>query len=207
MIKLRFDVDYAYSSRIKSFLNIAGFKPKTWNYLNNAKIIADMINKSKEQVLAYWFFTPYTLPDQKLLELLNSERHEIGLHVVNNPLKELKQLEKVTGKKIKYYTIHGTIKLCTQLLWGRSFGQTQTVIPKDYPLLSLHLEPTISLDSACYNSNSVVFNQNCILAMHPEWLFCSNGKNRGPFFEELKRILEVESHSNLKVTTFKEVIL
>ena len=55
MIKLRIDVDYAYPSRIKSFiytaLNLKGGR----DYLKNSKTLARMINESPEEVKAYWF--------------------------------------------------------------------------------------------------------------------------------------------------------
>ena len=73
MIKLRIDVDYPYPSRTKSFLYLAfGIKKrKSKDYLRNARVIANMINESPKQVMAYWFFTPYTIPDGKLLPCLN----------------------------------------------------------------------------------------------------------------------------------------
>ena len=87
MIKLRIDVDYPYPSRTKSFLCVALRikSKKAKDYLKNARIIAKMINESPKEVKAYWFFTPYTIPDKKLLDLLNPEKHEVALHVANNP--------------------------------------------------------------------------------------------------------------------------
>ncbi len=86
MIKLRIDVDYPYPSRAKSFLCVAlGIKSKNGkDYLKNAHVIARMINESSKEVKAYWFFTPYTIPDKKLLDLLNPEKHEVALHVAND---------------------------------------------------------------------------------------------------------------------------
>ena len=96
MIRLRLDVDYPYPSRANSFLHVAlGIKhKKSSNYLKNAHIIARMINESQQEVKAYWFFTPYTIPDKRLLDLLNSEKHEVGLHVVNKPFEEWKATRK-----------------------------------------------------------------------------------------------------------------
>ena len=110
MIKLRIDVDYPYPSRAKSFLCVAlRIKKKlSKNYLRNSRVIATMINESKKDLKACWFFTPYTVPDKELLDLLNPERHEVALHVATNPNKEWKNLEKKTSGKIQYYTIHGT---------------------------------------------------------------------------------------------------
>jgi hypothetical protein len=94
MIKLRIDVDYPYPSRTKSFLCVAlGIKSKRGKgYLKNARIIAKMINDSQMEVKAYWFFTPYTIPDERLLDLLNPQKHEVALHVANDATKELKVL-------------------------------------------------------------------------------------------------------------------
>jgi len=87
MIKLRIDVDYPYTSRAKSFATVALRRKSTGgtDYLRNACIIAQMVNESQKNVKAYWFFTPYTVPDKRLLDLLNPEKHEVALHVVNSP--------------------------------------------------------------------------------------------------------------------------
>ena len=153
MIKLRIDVDYPYPSRAKSFLYIAlGIKKrKSKDYLKNAQVIAKMINESPKQVMAYWFFTPYTIPDKKLLDLLNPDRHEVALHVANDPYREWKILENETKRKVKYYTIHGTSRLFAQLLWGRKIGERQAKVPSDFPLKSFHDFTTISLDTVRYN--------------------------------------------------------
>ncbi|MGC8912286.1 MAG: hypothetical protein ACP5K8_09460, partial [Nitrososphaeria archaeon] len=99
-ITLRIDVDYPYSSRLKSFIYIALNLKPTRGYLRNPKIIARMVNESSKNVRAYWFFTPKTLPDTELLRLINNDRHEIALHIVNDPFEDLKLLEKVSGRKI-----------------------------------------------------------------------------------------------------------
>ena len=70
MIKLRIDVDYPYPSRVRSFIHTALNVQVGRNYLKNAKILARMINDSNEEVKAYWFFTPKTLPDNELLDML-----------------------------------------------------------------------------------------------------------------------------------------
>jgi hypothetical protein len=202
MIKLRLDVDYPYPSRAKSFLYIALRikKRKGKDYLKNARIIAKMVNESPKEVMAYWFFTPYTIPDKKLLDLLNPDRHEVALHVVNDPYREWKILENETNRTVKYYTIHGTEGLIAQLLWGRKIGQKQAKIPSDFPLKSFHDFPTNSLEMARYrhglNETKKVeewINENHVLAIHPEWLFKKGEKNhRGPFYDILKSILEVD---------------
>ena len=152
MIKLRLDVDYPYPSRAKSFLYIAlGIKKRGGkDYLKNARVIAKMINESPKQVMAYWFFTPFTLPDKKLLDLLHEDRHEVALHIATNPYREWKILENETNRKIQYYSIHGTPRLINQILWRRKFGQGQTKVPSDFPLKSFHDFPTVSLDAVRY---------------------------------------------------------
>ncbi len=203
MIKLRIDVDYPYPSRAKSFLNIAlGIKKrKSKDYLKNARIIAKMINESPKEVMAYWFFTPYTIPDKKLLDLLNPDRHEVALHIVKDPYREWKILENETNRTVKYYTIHGTSGLIAQLLWGRKIGQKQATVPSDFPLKSFHDFPTVSLDTLRYNRGfegskqkaEEWLNQNYVLSIHPEWLFKKRKKNcRGPYYDVLKSILEVD---------------
>jgi len=140
MIKLRLDVDYPYPSRRKSFLYVAlRIKRKKNNdYLQNARIIARMVNESQQQIRAYWFFTPYTIPDKRLLDLLDPEKHEVALHVANTPIEEWKTLEKETDRKVQYYTIHGTERLFAKLIWGRKLSQSQVVISVDFPLKSFH---------------------------------------------------------------------
>ena len=83
-----------------------------------------MINESPREVKGYWFFTPYTIPDKKLLELLNPERHEVALHVANKPVEEWKNLENQTNRTVKYYTIHGTAGKFARLIWGRKLSRT-----------------------------------------------------------------------------------
>ena len=90
VIKLRLDVDYAYPSRNRSFVATAFNTKPGKDYLKNSKIIAKMINESPVELRAYWFFTPYTIPDAELLALLNVDRHEVGLHVANNAYRELR---------------------------------------------------------------------------------------------------------------------
>jgi hypothetical protein len=203
MIKLRLDVDYPYPSRAKSFLYIAlGIKKrKSKDYLKNAQVIAKMINGSPKQVMAYWFFTPYTIPDKKLLNLLNPQRHEVALHVANNPYREWKILENETKRKVNYYTIHGTSRLFAQLLWRRKLGERQAKVPSDFPLKSFHDFTTNSLDTVCYELGldgakkeaEEWINQNHVLSIHPDWLFKKGEKNRrGPFYDALKVILEVD---------------
>ncbi|MGB9756714.1 MAG: hypothetical protein ACPLVJ_02910, partial [Candidatus Bathyarchaeales archaeon] len=149
-ITLRIDVDYPYPSRMRSFIYTAFGIKFGRDYLKNSKIIARMINESPKKVKAYWFFTPKTLPDTELLRLINNDRHEIALHIVNDPFEDLKLLEKASDKKIKYYTIHGTARLLARILWKRWMFK-EPKIPSNYPLKSFYEFPTFGLDVLCYN--------------------------------------------------------
>ena len=204
MIKLRIDVDYPYPSRNKSFLYVALriTSKKTEDYLKNARVIAKMINDSPEEVKAYWFFTPYTIPDKRLLDMLDVGKHEIGLHVAKDPYRELKALETETNRRINYYTIHGTSRLFAQLIWGRKWGQKQARIPSDFGLKSFHEFTTWSIDVERFKFGFEDAKKNVeawiakgvVLSMHPEWLFVRDARSgRGPFYDVLKAVLDVDS--------------
>jgi hypothetical protein len=202
IIKVRLDVDYPYPSRAKSFLFLAfRVKRKSRNYLKNSKIIARMFNESPKKTMAYWFFTPYTIPDQKLLTMLIPERHEVGLHVAVDPYQEWKILENQTQQIVRYYTIHGTSRVMAQLLWGRKIGQKKAKIPSDFPLKSFHDFNTYSLDVGRYKfgleamkvETEKLIKENVVLEVHPEWLFSKGTINpRGPYYDILKYILDVD---------------
>jgi hypothetical protein len=200
LIKLRIDVDYPYPSRVKSFVHTALNVQVRKDYLKNPKTLARMINDSPKQVKAYWFFTLRTIPDKELLLLLNAEKHEVALHIVNHPYAEMDFLEKATGKQVSYYTIHGTSRLLGRILWKR-WKVTAPAIPNDFPLQSFHQFSTVGLDRRCYeNSIAKAFKiakdliaQGKILEMHPEWLFQRGTINhRGPFYATLRKILKVD---------------
>lgn len=202
MIKIRLDVDYPYPSRITSFL-FTGLNIKTSkNYLKNSKIIAKMINESPEPVMAYWFFTPQTIPDRELLELLDPEKHEVALHVATKPYIEWKELEKATGRKVKYYTVHGTARLLARLMWRRKIWEARAPIPRGFPLKSFYDFPTLALDLLCYRNSTasaVKIAQKSIikgevLHIHPEWLFNRGTLNhRGPYYQTLKSLLCIDN--------------
>ena len=203
IINLRIDVDYPYPSRAKSFLYVALRikKRKSRDYLKNARVIAKMINDSPKQVMAYWFFTPYTIPDKKILDLLNPERHEVALHVVTDPYREWKILENETERKVKYYTIHGTESSLAQLLWGRKLGETQIKVPSDFPLEPFQNTVAFSLDRRSHEIGigraleqaQQWIDKVGVLSMHPEWLFKTGGnKRRGPYYDALRSILDVD---------------
>lgn len=159
-----------------------------------------MLNESSEEIKAYWFFTIKTIPDEELLLMLNPERHEVALHVVNNPNVEMKTLEKATGRQIRYYTVHGTSHLLGQLLWKR-FKTKAPTIHQDFPLRSFHKIPTFVLDGYCYTKGTLKgiktaeskIAQGQVLEVHPDWLFQRGTINhRGPYYEVLRRILNVD---------------
>src|SRR3972149_3606184 len=149
MIQLTIDVDYPYPSRSKGFLYTIVKLKLGKDYLKNSKIIARMVNESKREVKAYWFFTPTTTPDEELLRVLNEEKHEVALHVATNPNAELKLLEKATRRKINYYNIHGTKRLIARIMWGRKPREAKAQVPKDFPLKYIYEHPPQELDVIC----------------------------------------------------------
>lgn len=200
MLTLRIDVDYPYPSRLRSFIYTAFGISFGVDYLKNSKILAHMINESPRPVKAYWFFTPKTIPDAELLTMLNPERHEVALHIANEPYEELGLLEAKTGRKINYYTVHGTSRFLARLMWRR-WRFKSPPIPEDFPLQSFYQFKTLGLDVACHiypveyavkiAENAIAAGQ--VLHIHPIWLF-QRGKinHRGPFYEVLRRILDVD---------------
>ena len=215
IMKLRLDVDYAYPSRIKSFILTALNIKSRKNYLKNAKTIARMINESPRKIQAYWFFTPHTWPDFEMLSLLSSDKHEIALHVTNNPYEELEGLEKATGRDIKLYTIHGTERLLARIIWKRNLGESRTPIPAGFPLKSFHEFPTLAFDLKCYHNSIPVaikiaeasLQKGDVLEIHPEWLFQRGVINhRGPFYEPLKQVLQVDQELDQLVIRKKALV-
>jgi len=200
LIKLRIDVDYPYPSRIRSFVYTAFNIKVGQDYLKNSKVLAGMINESAREAEAYWFFTPKTVPDGELLKKLDNDRHEIALHIANDPVKELKMLEKATNRRISYYTIHGTDRLLARIMWRRWKAKAPRV-PEDFPLQSFYQFPTEGLDVLCHSHNPEealkIAEEHIIkgrvLHIHPIWLF-QRGKinRRGPYYETLRRILDVD---------------
>jgi len=206
MIKLRLDVDYAYPSRLQSFLFTTLNIRTSKNFLKNSKIIAKMINESPEEVMAYWFFTPQTIPDADLLALLRPYRHEVALHVATHPYAEWEKLEKATERKVKYYTVHGTARLVARLMWRRKLWEARAPIPPGFPLKSFYDFSTVHLDRICYDNptkQAVKIAQESIakgdvLHVHPEWLLQRGTLNhRGPYFEPLKSLLRVDAEIDL----------
>lgn len=214
-LRLRLDVDYAYPSRKKSFIYTAlGIKRHGKHYLKNSKIIAKMINEAKIDVKAVWFFTPFTIPDKELLDLLTPDKHEVGLHVATNPYREMENLEKATGRKLNYYTVHGTERLLGRIIWHRKLSQAKAPIPKDFPLQSYYVYHHLGLDviaHTCTVEEAVKQTKEAtakgdVVLIHPEWLFQRGKHNpRGPYYEALKKLLEVDSELNYLVVRKKSV--
>jgi hypothetical protein len=199
LIRIRIDVDYPYPSRIKSFVYTFWRIKTKKDYLKNSKTVARMINKSAKEVKAYWFFTPNTIPDKELLELIDNTKHEVALHVVNDPYGEMRSLEQMTKKKIDYYTIHGTARTLARIMWRR-FKSKAPKIPQDFPLQSFHQFPTTGIDSLCYlypteKAKQMVeesIEKGDVIYFHPIWLFQRGRLNhRGPFYEVLRWLLDV----------------
>jgi hypothetical protein len=175
-------------------------RPKK-DYLKNSKIIAKMVNETQQEIMAYWFFTPLTLPDQEMMELMDPKRHEIALHIAVDPHKELDALETLTNRKLQYYTIHGTERLLGRIIWGRKLGQSRVPIPEDFPLQNFWDFPTFSLDRICYDKSTEETHkltqesvaEGKVLHVHPDWLF-KRGKfnHRGPYYEALRDLLKVD---------------
>ncbi|MGA3191339.1 MAG: hypothetical protein ABSD73_02365 [Candidatus Bathyarchaeia archaeon] len=212
MIKLRIDVDYPFPSRLRSFLYVAFGIRTSAEYLKNSKIIAGMINESPEDIEAHWFFTPKTIPDAQLLALLNNVKHAVELHVVNDPYKEMGNLEKATGRRANYYTIHGTARLLARIMWKR-WKSREPEIPKNFRLKSFHQFLTRGLDGICYRhttEEAVEIARNYIakgyvLYFHPIWLFQRGTINqRSAFYQALKTILRVDG--DLESVTFSRKI-
>jgi len=196
------DVDYPYASRYKSFAAVALNRKKPGKeYLKNAKIIARMINESPRDIRAYWFFTPYTVPDEELLKMLHPDRHEVALHVANDPYGELEHLEKATGRKVTYYTVHGTARLIGRIIWRRKLSEAKKPIPTDFPLKSFYVYPTLALDWLCHRepfdqakktAEEKIANKE-VIHIHPEWLFQRGTFNhRGPYYNVFRSILQVD---------------
>jgi hypothetical protein len=197
LITLRIDVDYPYPSRLRSFFYTALGIGSGKDYLRNSKIVAGMINQSDTSVKAYWFFTPKTIPDKELLRLIDNPKHEVALHVVNNPYAELQNLQQKTGKKANYYTIHGTSRFLARIMWKR-WNSKAPKIPESFPLQSFHQFPTTGIDSLCYlypvEEVKVMVQQSMkkseVIYFHPIWLFQRGRINhRGSFYEVLRWLL------------------
>jgi hypothetical protein len=198
MIRIRIDVDYPYTSRIRSFFYTAFGLKVSRDYLINSKTIARMINKSRKEVKTYWFFTYRTIPDAELMKLIDNPKHEVALHVVNNPYAELSDLENKTRKKISFYTIHGTARILARIMWKR-FRSGAPKIPNDFPLQSFHQFSTTGIDSLCYlnplsKAKEIVeedLRKGNVIYFHPIWLFQKGRMNhRGPYYQLLKWILD-----------------
>ncbi len=171
-----------------------------------------MVNESPKETKAYWFFTPHTLPDDEMLSLMQPNRHEVCLHVANHPYKELKRLEEGTGRKINYYTIHGTERLLGRLIWKRKINQSRAFVPVDFPLKNFWDFPTLQFDILCRQVSvpqaihlaEEGIAEGKILHIHPDWLFINGRLNkRGSYYEALKKVLQVDEELDYLVADRK----
>ena len=210
LTKLRIDVDYPYPSRFRSFIYTALGMKMGGDYLRNSKIVARMINESPKDVRACWFFTPKTMPDRELLKMLDESRHEIGLHIVNDPYGELELLKKTSGRTVRYYTVHGTERIFGRLIWRRQ--EKALKVPEDYPLQSFYVFPTLHLDRLCHTHSAEeslrIANESIakseVLHIHPIWLFQRGRMNpRGPYYETLRRILDIDKEAEALIARKK----
>jgi len=210
LITFRVDVDYAYPSRIRSFIYTATGIKMGRDYLKNSKIAAKMINESSKEVRTYWFFTPSTIPDEEMMGLLDPAKHEVGLHIAKDPLREMSFLERSTGRKIRYYTTHGTARLLARVMWKR-WKERAPKIPDKFPLQSFYVYPTVGIDKLChiYNTKDTLrivegyVKRGYVLHFHPIWLFQRGRINhRGPFYDTLKTLLDVDKE--LKTLVFRK---
>ncbi len=172
-----------------------------------------MINESKKNVKAYWFFTPTTMPDAELLGMLNENKHEVALHVATNPYKELKELEQATKRHVNYYTVHGTERLVARLMWRRKLSEAKAPIPADFPLHSFYVYPTVGIDRLCYDNSFTRAMQTVdegiargdVLHFHPEWLLQQGTINhRGPYYDVLKTVLGVDEELKTLIVLKKD---
>jgi hypothetical protein len=133
--------------------------------------------------------------------LLAPDRHEVALHVANEPYRELEKLEKATNRKVRFYTVHGTARLLARLMWKRKLTESRASIPVAFPPQSFYEFPTLHFDRVCYENPShqaieiaeASIKKGEVLHVHPEWLFqCGTFNPRGPFYKPLKQILQVD---------------
>ena len=76
----------------------------------------------------------------------------MALHVVNDPYGELKNLENLTGQRIRYYTIHGTEKL--RKIHLEEIEKTVAKNSRRFSAAIFPPIPTQCLDNLCYATHS-----------------------------------------------------
>jgi hypothetical protein len=115
---IRIDVDRPYGRRplVRHFLSRLSsdlYFPKINNFgfLTELQTLLSWLNG--EGARTYVFFRRCTLPSQPVLELLNSGRHEIGLHLENSRSlatfqEETRILERHVGRKVHAVSKHGS---------------------------------------------------------------------------------------------------
>lgn len=188
MITFRIDVDYPYNNRLKSFISVF-FNSKLGNgYLDNAKIIAKMINNSEKNTKAFWFFTYATIPDREMIELLQNEKHELCLHAVKDVHNEQKLLEEKLGTKILFFNKHGVRRILTKIIWHK-FGDLKE---NGNGIKYFSGSGCLKFDKLCLYRKDEVFKiaDKFILHIHPDWLYnTSKLSYHCRYFEDLKKML------------------
>jgi hypothetical protein len=121
-------------------------------------------------------------------------------------------LEKATGRRLHYYTVHGTARLLARLIWRRKLWEARAQVPRGFPLKSFYEFPTIGLDVVCYEKSlaqamkiaAASVAKGDVLHVHPEWLFQRGTINhRGPFYKVLRQVLEVDKELETLATRKK----
>ena len=122
----------------------------------------------------------------------------------------MKLLEKAAGRKLRYYTIHGTARLFARVIWKRWKAKTPK-IPERFPLESFYNFPTFGLDLFCYSNSKAravqvtrkKISEGKIVHIHPGWLFQRGTINhRGAFYEVFRILLAVDQE--MKTITVRQ---
>jgi hypothetical protein len=115
---IRIDVDRPYGRRpfsrhLLSRLSSDFYFPKieSFGYLTELQTMLHWLNEAGAR--AHAFFRRCTLPSSPILELMETGRHEIGLHLENSRsfetfLAEKEMVERHTGKKVFSISKHGS---------------------------------------------------------------------------------------------------
>lgn len=115
---IRIDVDRPYGRKplarhLLSRLSSDFYLPRipAFGYLSELQTMLSWLNEARAR--AYVFFRRCTLPSQSVLDLLESGRHEVGLHLENSRsfdtfTQEVGILESYFGKKILAVSKHGS---------------------------------------------------------------------------------------------------
>ena len=185
---LRVDIDFPYPKQSQNYLNLLlGLKFR--NYLEQSKMLCRLLNKYN--ATAIWFPTILVAPDSELLKLLDEGGHEIGCQIIWSE-NEVKKLEALLGRKIRFYVIHGTSTLINKILWRRLYPPS--IKSKEI----IRFGGDIDFDKLCYwHSPSEILkmfkklNSKTVVVTHPTYInrrsFLSK---KGPTFKALSLLLK-----------------